>query len=122
MKGVHEKESVMGWCAARNHLFWHHLASLVMPDSGPRNGFFDLPHAIVLSTANVRCYCELRSRMTRHGWSLSATAELYKIVMNVSRRFYNNRPRCLSWMRRPTGDQEIAGSTPAEVGNILSWR
>ena len=28
----------------------------------------------------------------------------------------------LSWMRRPTGDQEVAGSTPAEVGNILSWR
>ena len=25
-------------------------------------------------------------------------------------------------MRRPTGDQEVAGSTPAEVGNILSWR
>ena len=23
-------------------------------------------------------------------------------------------------MRRPTGDQEVAGSTPAEVGNILS--
>ena len=30
------------------------------------------------------------------------------------------RPRWLSWMRRPTGDQEVAGSTPAEVGNILS--
>ena len=27
-----------------------------------------------------------------------------------------------SWMRRPTGDQEVAGSTPAKVGNILSWR
>ena len=27
-------------------------------------------------------------------------------------------PRWLSWMRRPTGDQEVAGSTPAEVGNI----
>ena len=27
-----------------------------------------------------------------------------------------------SKMRRPTGDQEVAGSTPAEVGNILSWR
>ena len=27
-----------------------------------------------------------------------------------------------SWMRRPTGDQEVTGSTPAEVGNILSWR
>ena len=25
-------------------------------------------------------------------------------------------------MRRPTGDQEVAGSTPIEVGNILSWR
>ena len=23
---------------------------------------------------------------------------------------------------RPTGDQEVAGSTPVEVGNILSWR
>ena len=32
------------------------------------------------------------------------------------------QPRWLSWMRRPTGDQEVAGSTPAEVGNILSWR
>ena len=25
-------------------------------------------------------------------------------------------------MRRLTGDQEVAGSTPAEFGNILSWR
>ena len=33
-----------------------------------------------------------------------------------------SRPRWLSWMRRPTGDQEVAGSTPAKVGNILSWR
>ena len=31
-------------------------------------------------------------------------------------------PRWLNWMCRPTGDQEVAGSTPAEVGNILSWR
>ena len=23
---------------------------------------------------------------------------------------------------RPTGDQEVAGSTPAEIGNILPWR
>ena len=34
----------------------------------------------------------------------------------------DSRPRWLSWMCRPTGDQEVAGSTPAEVGNILSWR
>ena len=30
------------------------------------------------------------------------------------------RPQWFSWMHRPTGDQEVAGSTPAEVGNILS--
>ena len=28
----------------------------------------------------------------------------------------------LSWMGCPTGDQEVVGSTPAEVGNILLWR
>ena len=32
------------------------------------------------------------------------------------------QPQWLSWMCRPTGDQEVAGSTPAKVGNILSWR
>ena len=31
-------------------------------------------------------------------------------------------PWWLSWIRRPTGDQEVGGSAPAEVGNILSWR
>ena len=31
-------------------------------------------------------------------------------------------PWWLSWMRRPTGDQEVTGSTSAEVGNIPSWR
>ena len=36
--------------------------------------------------------------------------------------FEISRPWWLSWMRRPTGDQEVAGSTPAKVGNILSWR
>ena len=33
-----------------------------------------------------------------------------------------DRPQWLSWMRYPTGDQEVMGSIPAEVGNILSWR
>ena len=38
------------------------------------------------------------------------------------RSFHSSRPRWLSWMRRPTGDQEVAGSIPTEVGSILSWR
>ena len=37
-------------------------------------------------------------------------------------KFTECRPRWLSCMRRPTGDQEVAGSTPTEVGNIVSWR
>ena len=41
---------------------------------------------------------------------------------NLPVKYYVRRPWWLSWMRRPTGDQEVAGSTPAEVGNILSWR
>ena len=31
-------------------------------------------------------------------------------------------PRWLSWMRHLTGDQEVTGSNPTEIGNILSWR
>ena len=48
--------------------------------------------------------------------------------------FYSNELFFLKWWWKkkpasvahldagPTGDQEVAGSTPAEVGNILSWR
>ena len=35
-----------------------------------------------------------------------------KIIQNIG-------PRWLSWMCSPTEDQEVAGSTPAEVSNIL---
>ena len=48
--------------------------------------------------------------------------ELVIIILPLSRYDLNSRPRWLSWMRRPTGDQEVAGSTPTEVGNILSWK
>ena len=70
-------------------------------------------------------------RMVRHG-----TLVPINLYFRGSQRFKNRfhfandpyvymticRPRWLSWMRRPTGDQEVAGSTPAKVGNILSWR
>ena len=52
--------------------------------------------------------------------------ERKKIVISffLTSPFYYvcSQPRWLNWMRRPTGDQEVAGSTPAEVGSILSWR
>ena len=35
----------------------------------------------------------------------------------------DHRPALVAQLDAPsTGDQEVAGSTPAEVGNILSWR
>ena len=44
-------------------------------------------------------------------------------------KYWRTQRRCLKFneggsfmMRRLTGDQEVAGSTPAEVGNILSWK
>ena len=33
-----------------------------------------------------------------------------------------SQPQWLSWMRHPNGDQEVGGSSPAEAGNIFSWR
>ena len=46
--------------------------------------------------------------------------ELYhkKIYFMSYHNQSNCRPRWLSWMRHPTGDHKVAGSTPAEVGNI----
>ena len=51
-----------------------------------------------------------------HDLTTKAHLEMFSHICSSS------RPRWLIWMRRPTGDQEVAGSTPAEVGNILSWR
>ena len=56
------------------------------------------------------------------GASLSFRYSLIGCCNIVSGLLYLSLPRWLSWMRRPTGDQEVAGSIPAEVGNILSWR
>ena len=44
------------------------------------------------------------------------------VVTTYAQKDLSDRPRWLSWMRRPTGDQDVAGSTPGKVGNILSWR
>ena len=57
-------------------------------------------------------------------WGLYDTAFYLQINGGLCDLYFiaHCRPRWLSWMRRPTGDQEVAGSTPAEVDNILSWR
>ena len=69
------------------------LASSVDPDQTPQNAVYTI--------------CTKTEISTKDGNNLSRRS-LYSL----------SRPRWLSWMRRPTGDQEVAGSTPAEVGNI----
>ena len=67
-----------------------------------------------MSTHNI-CFCgEIRKVLYEYSHLPGAMSYIY------TRRY--SQPRWLSWMRRPTGDQEVAGSTPAGVGNILSWR
>ena len=43
------------------------------------------------------------------------------LAVCIKKPLYPWLSKCTQW-RCPTGDQEVAGSTPAEVGNILSWR
>ena len=57
--------------------------------------------------------------MTPSRWAYISKQKIHK-PQTKGKQFCG--PRWLSWMRRPTGDQEVAGSIPAEVGNILSWR
>ena len=58
-----------------------------------------------------------RYHLRRYMAGRSVTIHRYTLMHHDS-----GRPRWLNWMRRSTGDQEVAGSTLAEVGNILSWR
>ena len=43
--------------------------------------------------------------------------------IKLCRRRSDAAPASVAWLdARPIGDQEVAGSTPRRVGNILSWR
>ena len=74
-----------------------------------RKAFKHLYH-IGIGGRNV-CVCDVR-------WGGDSN---YCTIFDTNTNGFS-RPRWLSWMRRPTGYQEVAGSTSAEVGNILSWR
>ena len=59
---------------------------------------------------------------TDHGRVFIKVNTKSKVSLSFFFFFFFCRPRWLSWMCRPTGDQEVTGSTPAEVSNILLWR
>ena len=71
--------------------------------------FYQSGYSISYQTACCPANTQISLRI-RIGWS------------EVSLTAWKRQPRWLSWMRCPIGDQEVAGSTPAEVGNILSSR
>ena len=69
-------------------------------------------------------------RCTLNSTDPHLTAQMYRVILDVVHLYMSSdhflqagaaglggSVGCAS-----TGDQEVAGSTPAEVGNILSWR
>ena len=53
---------------------------------------------------------------------LTVGSECFYFVLSCITAFQQSKLQTNPWMRCLTGDQEVAGSTPAEVSNILSWR
>ena len=96
-----------------------------------------LIEALQMSTNNICCRGESRKTSIIFGGERALSGALtqkcfgfeviyciyycFIISLSVISTYPKCRPHCLGWMRRPTGDQEVAGSTPAKVGNILSW-
>ena len=57
-----------------------------------------------------------------HGQVVSALGPVIQSVVSLTSSLRDISASVAQLDARPTGDQEVAGSTPAEVGNILSWR
>ena len=56
-------------------------------------------------------------------WRYNKLSKFYLFTVDpFSEAWCAGKPRWLSWISHPTEDQEVAGSAPTEVGNILSWR
>ena len=77
----------------------------------------------IKTRSNMFMACFKQHAITMFGLVLIVTNLWVKdFIISAVGTLWWCRPRWLSWMRRPTEDQEVAGSIPAEVGNILSWR
>ena len=80
-----------------------------------------MDHAVTVMDFPENIALEPQDAIESSHWTVKQVT-LFPIYVVRHAKESTCRPRWLSWMRRPTGDQEVAGSTPAEVGNILSWR
>ena len=65
----------------------------------------------------------IRDRMLKHETEENITEYLNTQGVTACKRFKIKKDgNFIETNTLLTGDQEVAGSTPAEVGNILSWR
>ena len=59
------------------------------------------------------------NRIWKYRFDIQADLSFHWVLIEAQFLYFcTSRPRWFIWMRRPTGDQEVAGSTLTEVGNI----
>ena len=88
----------------------------------PEGEFSDVAVQIIRLPSGSPSYQQMTSATKRVSSVLSNAIFMATIFLGSESRVDSPASvENLSWMRRPTGDQEVAGSTPAEVGDILSW-
>ena len=112
-------------------IFEHIVCTNIMAHLDERKLLSDRQHAL---RRNRSCESQLITVINDWAKILDAGGQVDTFILNFQKAFdtpphellkcklHVYQPRWLSWMRRPTGDQEVAGSTPTEVSNILLWR
>ena len=116
---IFAEKNVSSFCSAKaTHIFSAKKIRILYNESAKTVNEMTLNELVKLTTL-----------WTTEPWLVSANKASSVTLILIFKSHYelNNikgpsRPLWLSWMRRPTGDQKVAGSTPTEVGIILSRR
>ena len=101
--------TLKGWCVIKVELI------IIIIIIKFEQAYFSLSYDITVIQWITSCHKNHKNRITTHYitlWQEQVTSWQHPC-----------QPASVAQLdARPTGDQEVAGSTPAEVGNILSWR
>ena len=122
MKGMQEKEVIMGVPGREKNpslgiTVWHHSASLVMPNSDPRNGIFHLPLTPMIDPYILACRIRLSANYT--GASKSCLTHVGKIkVCLIYTRLYRT-----SWYAIVRVDGTERNDVSKRQGIVITiWR